>query len=64
MKKYFAILKVLNSITSEVFLVGAEFGYDDKVGATSSLENLFSFWHKTSYFKVLDKKVVVKRFDF
>lgn len=64
MKKYFAIIKVLNSITSEVFLVGAEFGYDNKVSATSSLEHLISFWSKTSYFKVLDKKVFMKKFEF
>lgn len=64
MKKYFAIIKVLNSITSEVFLVGSSVCYDNKMSATSSLEYLYSIWSKSSYFKVLDKKVVMKKFDF
>lgn len=64
MKKYFAIIKVLNSVTSEVFIAGAQTSYDTKLDAFVSLEKMISIWNISSIFKVLDKKVVVKRFDF
>lgn len=64
MKKYFAIIKVLNSLTSEVFIAGALTSYDTKLDALVSLEKMLSIWNGSSIFKVLDKKVVMKKFDF